>query len=151
MSDCKDCIHNDVCKALEDKNGVPKVGSLHCGFLSRVPNISRSPARQGLKCSVSSRSAIKMAEKRRECLEEQSAAFRSTKTTSGYISVICPGLTAGRRQANLTKQYSFPRNLREQRCLKKTLVRNSNTLYNPHYKSLVFLFRRARLFWCNLS
>ncbi len=32
MSTCKDCIHFDVCDALDRMNGIPKPGTIHCGF-----------------------------------------------------------------------------------------------------------------------
>lgn len=47
MSNCKDCIHNDVCQALEDKNSVPKVGSLHCGFFSSSSEYIKKPCEIG--------------------------------------------------------------------------------------------------------
>lgn len=50
MSLCKDCTHNEVCTALYELNGVPKVGgSTHCGYFSKMDDslLFRFPFRPG--------------------------------------------------------------------------------------------------------
>ena len=32
MATCKNCVHFDVCDALDKMNGIPKPGVVHCGF-----------------------------------------------------------------------------------------------------------------------
>ena len=47
MATCKECIHNDVCQALEDKNGVPKVGAFDCGFFASHSLYIKKPCEIG--------------------------------------------------------------------------------------------------------
>ena len=32
MATCKDCLHSEVCKELEQKNGIPKIFTCQCAF-----------------------------------------------------------------------------------------------------------------------
>lgn len=39
MATCKDCLHFDVCEALESGNGIPKLHPLQCGCFKSQSNI----------------------------------------------------------------------------------------------------------------
>lgn len=47
MATCKECIHDPMCQALADGNGIPKIGPLHCGYFDPRSQYVKKPCEVG--------------------------------------------------------------------------------------------------------
>ncbi len=47
MATCKNCIHYEMCQALEEGNGILKIGPIHCGYFKDQSLFVETPVKIG--------------------------------------------------------------------------------------------------------